>query len=318
MAVYRLAWDEPSPTACRNGMLALGNFDGVHQGHVSLLSALREKATQLQVPAVVMTFDPHPLLLLCPERFQPTLTTIDERSRLLQAKGADHVLILRTEPELLELSAAVFFDEVIRNRLSAVGMVEGPDFRFGHDREGNVETLRLFCAEVGMLLHIVPPLQLDGVQVSSSRIRQALYDGNVQTANRWLMRPYRLAGIVGRGQRRGVQLGFPTANLTQIATLIPGGGVYAVRAWYQGSAWPAAANIGPNPTFGEQAHKVEVHLIGFDGDFYGQELTIDFLSRLRDTQRFASVEQLLTQIRIDIEAAKRMADDTEWRAVSPY
>jgi riboflavin kinase/FMN adenylyltransferase len=217
----------------------------------------------------------------------------------------------------LQLSAATFFQEVIRNRLSPVGMVEGTDFRFGHDREGNVETLGRFCAEADMLLHVVPPLHIDGVPVSSSRIRQALALGNIPTASRWLGRPYRLAGIVGTGQRRGKQLGFPTANLTQIATLVPAEGVYAVRAWHEGNPWPAAANIGPNPTFGEQTPKVEVHLIGFDGDLYDQELSIDFLAKLRDTRRFESVEQLLAQIRSDITTAMTIANSTDGAALSP-
>jgi riboflavin kinase/FMN adenylyltransferase len=309
MPAYRLTWDQPAPAACRGGVLTIGNFDGVHRGHAALLAEVRDHARALQLSAVVMTFDPHPLLLLRPELYQPTLTTLDERSRLLHAMGADHVLIVHTEPALLQLSARDFFQRVIRDHVRAEVLVEGPNFAFGHNREGTTQTLAAYCEQAGIALKIVPLMQAEGVTVSSSKVRQALQSGDIDGANRLLGHPYRLSGVVGMGQRRGQLLGFPTANLTQVATLIPGDGVYAVRAWIDSQTWAGAANVGPNPTFGEQSHKVEVHLIGFQGDLYGRTLAIDFLSRLRDTRRFDSVDQLLTQIRVDIQlAAKRAAD----------
>ncbi len=309
VAIFRLEWDEAAPAECRSGMLSIGNFDGVHRGHASLLARLRAQAVAKGVPAVALSFDPHPLLLLRPQAYEPTLTTIEQRAEWLQRTGADHVILLHTTPELLALSAEDFFRKVIRENLHTGGMVEGPNFGFGHNREGSVETLARLCARQGLVLEIVQPLVMDGGIVSSSRVRKALLAGDVTSANRWLGRPYALIGLVGVGERRGRQLGFPTANLTQVQTIIPGDGVYAVRAWLDGKPWPGAANVGPNPTFGEQARKLEVHLIGFQGDLYGRELTVEFLARLRDTQRFQSVEQLQEQLQVDTRRAEEAAGE---------
>jgi riboflavin kinase/FMN adenylyltransferase len=303
MAIFRLEWNEPAPETCRGGVLSIGNFDGVHRGHASLLARLQVRAGERGVPAVALTFDPHPLLLLRPEAYEPTLTTVEDRAHCLQRVGADHVVVLNTRPELLRLSAEEFFQKVIRENLRGCGMVEGPNFGFGKNREGNVETLARLCGRDGMSLEIVPPLHMDGGVVSSSRIRKALVAGDLADANRWLGRPYALSGRVAEGQRRGRQLGFPTANLIDVPTIIPGDGVYAVRAKLADQSWPGAANVGPNPTFDEQARKLEVHLIGFEGDLYGRNLNVEFHARLRDTRRFESVAELLAQVREDVRRA---------------
>lgn len=308
MAIYPLHWDEIPPAQCREGAVAIGNFDGVHRGHLALLAELRRRAGIVGGPAVAFTFDPHPLQLLRPAQFQPVLTTVSDRAALLLAHGADHVLIVRTTWELLHLTAEEFFEQVVRAQLGARALVEGVNFGFGRNRSGNVDTLRVLCGRAGIDLAIVPPFTTpDGVPVSSSRVRTALVHGNVRAAADLLNRPYRLRGTVGTGQRRGQTLGFPTANLGRVETLIPGDGVYAVRVPYQGTRWPGAANIGPNPTFGEQARKIEVHLIGFQGELYGELLEVDFLERLRDTRPFANVGQLVEQLRADIEQARQVA-----------
>jgi riboflavin kinase/FMN adenylyltransferase len=304
--IHPLTWNLPPPAPCRGGAVTVGNFDGVHRGHAALLAEVRRLALAVRGPAVVLTFDPHPLQLLHPERFMPVLTTPADRAELLQACGADHVLILQTTPDLLRLSAEEFFNRILRRGLDSRALVEGADFRFGRNREGSVETLEALCRQAGLLFSAVPQVALDGVPVSSSRVRDALVAGDVRAAAGLLGRPYRLRGTVGTGQRRGQTLGFPTANLEQTRTVVPGDGVYAVRAWVAGNSWPAAANIGPNPTFGEQARKVEVHLIGFQGDLYGRELAVDFPDRLRDTRRFAGAADLVQQLRTDVEQAARL------------
>src|SRR5262245_21105799 len=207
MAIYRLNWNEPVPPACRGAMVTIGNFDGVHRGHAALLARLKEIATTSGCPAVAVTFDPHPLSILRPELFQPTLTTIEERASLLQSNGADHVVVLHAQAGLLHLSADDFFHRVIRANLQARGLVEGPNFGFGRNRQGNVDLLARYCAESGLAFEIVQPLAIDGVIVSSSKVRQALLDGNLEMATRFLGRPYRLEGFVTTGQRRGQQLG---------------------------------------------------------------------------------------------------------------
>ncbi len=305
MALHLVDWRETPPTSCRGGAVAIGNFDGVHRGHASLMMTLRGQAQAVRGPAVALTFDPHPLELLRPANVQPPLTTLAERARLLQQLGADHVVVLHTDHDMLALSADQFFAQVILERLGTRGLVEGVNFGYGHNREGNVERLAEQCRAAGLSLVVVPPVMLDGSEASSSRVRAALVAGDIASATQLLGRLFRLQGTVGVGQRRGQTLGFPTANLTAVTTLIPGDGVYAVLAHIKDKAWPAAANVGPNPTFGEQERKVEVHLLGYEGDLYGQSLAIDFVQRLRDTKPFGSVAELTAQLRIDVEQARR-------------
>jgi riboflavin kinase/FMN adenylyltransferase len=308
MPTELFSWDKELPASWRGGAVTIGNFDGVHRGHAALLTELVHQARAVGGPAVVLTFDPHPLQLLRPQHFLPVLTTVAQRAELLRGLGADHIVVLPTTPELLRLRAEEFFNLVVRDRLAARALVEGANFGFGRDREGNIDTLRRLCIANGLGLLVVPSFALDGAPVSSSRIRQALLSGVVREAASLLGRLYRLSGVVGTGQRRGQSLGFPTANLTQIATLVPGDGVYAVRVHHRGRTWPGAANVGPNPTFGEQARKVEVHLIGFRGDLYDQTLDVDFLERLRETRPFAGVPQLVEQLHRDVEQARRLAE----------
>jgi riboflavin kinase/FMN adenylyltransferase len=309
MASRTIAWQELPPTECRAGALAIGNFDGMHLGHAALLTALRDQARAVAGPAVALTFDPHPVSLLRPGQSPPLLTTTEDRCHLLPELGAEEVVVLRTTPDLLALTAEAFFARVIQERFAARALVEGVNFGFGRNRQGNVDTLKRLCAAAGLPLIVVPPVLIDGAEVSSSRIRAALLRGAVDEAARLLGRPYRLQGSVGTGQRRGQALGFPTANLGSIQTLIPGDGVYAVRVTARGTVWPGAANIGPNPTFGESAHKVEVHLLGFHGDLYGRSLAVDFLRRLRDTRPFAGVAELVAQLHRDIEQARQVFED---------
>jgi riboflavin kinase/FMN adenylyltransferase len=303
-------WDEAVPQACRGGAVTIGNFDGVHRGHQALLADLVRQARALPGPAVAVTFDPHPLQLLRPAQFQPVLTTIADRAALLHACGADHVVILKTTPDLLRLSARAFFDRVLRESLGARAVVPGFNFAFGHNREGTTDLLAALCREAGLGFALVPPLELDGRPVSSSRVRRELVRGAVREAAVLLGRPYRLRGTVAVGQRRGRTLGFPTANLEGVEVLVPGNGVYAVCAEHAGRTWPGAANVGPNPTFGEEARKVEVHLIDFQGDLYGAPLAVDFVERLRDTKPFASVAELVAQLRADVEQARRLASQS--------
>jgi riboflavin kinase/FMN adenylyltransferase len=307
MASHRIDWQETPPAECRGGVIAIGNFDGVHRGHASLVAEVGRQARSRRVPAVVLTFDPHPREILRPGLAQPLLTTTADRTRLLTELGAGQVVILHTTPDLLALSAADFFQQVIRQRLQTAALVEGVNFGFGHNREGNIETLGRLCREAGLPLTVVPQMVLDGREVSSSQVRQCLLRGEVAEAARLLGRPYQLRGLVGTGQRRGQTLGFPTANLEQAETLVPGDGVYAVRAVVASVAWPGAANVGSNPTFAEQARKVEVHLIGFRGDLYGQPLAVDFVQRLRDTRPFGSAAELVEQLRRDVEQARQFA-----------
>jgi riboflavin kinase/FMN adenylyltransferase len=306
MSTFRHSLDAAAPDACRGGVLTLGNFDGVHRGHQALIAEAARQAGALGGPAVAVTFDPHPLQLLRPAAFKPVLTTIEHRAELLHAAGADHVLILQTTPALLGLSARAFFARVIEHDLAARALVEGYNFAFGKGREGTTDVLRELCAAAQLPLTLVPPQEVLGKPASSSRVRAEILAGRLDVVQTLLGRPYRIAGSVVAGQHRGARLGFPTANVEHVQTLMPGNGVYAVRAIHAGKVWPAAANVGPNPTFGEDARKVEVHVIGFAGDLYGHELAVDFVAKIRDVQSFASVQELVAQVRADVDRARGM------------
>jgi riboflavin kinase / FMN adenylyltransferase len=303
MPAYYLKQDQEIPADCRGGAVTIGNFDGVHRGHQQILQEVRRQGR----PAVAVTFDPHPLQLLRPAQFQPLVTSVNRRVELLHGHGADHVLILAVTRTFLQLSAREFFDEVLCRRLDARVAVEGPNFGFGRNREGTVETLTALCQQAGRRLVVVPPLEWEGKAISSSRIRNELLAGAVGKARLLLGRPFSLEGTVGTGQARGKTIGFPTANLQGITTLIPGDGVYAVRVLWHDKKFYGAANIGPNPTFGENARKVEVHLIDFAGDLYGQTLSVEFIERIRNTKPFATVQELKDQLERDVEFARTAA-----------
>jgi riboflavin kinase/FMN adenylyltransferase len=259
-------------------------------------------------PAVVFTFDPHPVWILRPDSAPPPLTWTDRKAELLGELGVDAVIAYPTDTALLELSAEDFFRRIVVERLAAKDVVEGTNFYFGHGRAGTIDVLRRLCRAAKIGLEVVEPVMIGGEPVSSSRVRRLVAAGSVDDARQLLTQPYRVRGMVRHGAGRGAKLGFPTANVDAIDTLLPGPGVYAGRAAAGGALWPAAINVGPNPTFGEQAMKVEVHLIGFQGSLYGEPLEVDFLSRLRDIQRFDNVAALLAQVGTDVAEAKRRAE----------
>ena len=295
------------PDQLRSGAVAIGNFDGVHRGHARIVERLIAKAREVGGPAVVFTFDPHPAWLLRPKDAPPPLTWTDRKMQLLVELGVDSMIAYPTDEALLQLSPREFFDEIVRGRLDARAMVEGPNFFFGHNRTGTIEVLRQLCGEAGISVEVVEPVVLEGDTVSSSRVRKLIAAGDVDAANRLLTRPYRIRGMVTHGAGRGAKIGFPTANVSAIDTLLPGIGVYAGRAIYNQQEYPAAINLGPNPTFGEQAIKVEAHLIGFAGSLYHEALEVDFLARLRDIRPFPDVAALKAQLNQDVAHADRLA-----------
>jgi riboflavin kinase / FMN adenylyltransferase len=261
------------------------------------------------VPAVVMTFAPHPLALLRPKHVPPALTTLEQKAELLEQAGATCVIAYPTDRKLLQLTPEEFFDAIIVAELRAKGVVEGPNFCFGKDRKGDIGTLKDLCQRRGVALHVVEPVGGEAM-VSSSTIRSLIVEGRLTEAVGLLGHAYRLRGEVVGGARRGQTIGFPTANLTQIETLLPRDGVYGGLARVNGRSFAAAINIGPNPTFDESNRKVEVHLIDFAGDLYGSWLDIDVYERLRETRKFDSREQLTHQIALDVAAARALLSDT--------
>ena len=295
------------PREFRGGAVAIGNFDGVHLGHARIVERLRSAASSSGGPAIVFTFDPHPVRLLRPAEAPPPLTWTDRKADLLAELNVDAMIAYPTDEALLSLTPAEFFDNIIRDRLGARAVVEGPNFRFGRARAGTIDVLHQLASAAAINLDVVEPLMVGGEAVSSSRVRRLVGDGKIAEANALLTKPYRIRGLVVHGVGRGMKIGFPTANVDAIDTLLPSPGVYAGSVAIAGELRAAAINIGPNPTFGEHALKVEVHVIDWHGPLYGTVLEVDFLARLRDIQRFENVDALQRQLQADVETARQTA-----------
>ena len=287
-------------------MLTIGNFDGVHLGHRSLIEKLIGMGTRLNLPSVVFSFDPPPLRLLRPEIVPKPLTWNMRREALLKNLGVDFVHFYPTTHELLQQSPSEFFKRILVEKLGLRGLVEGPNFRFGKDRAGDVQTLRELCGRYRVELDIAEPQLLGDRLVSSTQIREWIEQGDLRSANELLVEPYRIAGRVSHGAARGRTLGFPTANLEQIQVLVPRHGVYAARVVspVDLACIPVALNIGPNPTFGEDTSKVEAHLLDFHGDLYGRFVEVEILECIRGIRKFQSKDELVSQLGLDIERVR--------------
>lgn len=292
------------PDAYRGGFVSIGNFDGVHLGHQSMIAALVNHARAVGVPAVVLTFDPHPIELLRPHDVPPRLCTLDRKAELLEECGVDCVIAYPTDRALLALTPEQFFDRIIRREIGATGLVEGPNFCFGRDRSGDVATLQSLCDQAGVTLEVVSPVSVGQQLVSSSAIRKLIVAGEIERASELLGRAYRVRGRVVQGAVRGETIGFPTANLEDVHTLLPCDGVYAALAGHHGRFDPAAVHLGGNPTFDDNRRKLEVHLLNFEGDLYDCRLDVDFLKRLRDTMSFPDAAALRSQIERDVELVR--------------
>jgi riboflavin kinase/FMN adenylyltransferase len=296
-------------------VLTIGNFDGVHRGHAGLVEAAHALAERHQAAVTAVTFHPHPLAILAPERAPTPLTTLAEKLVLLERLGVAGCIVLRTDRALLAEEAVDFLASLVAH-CRPRALVEGPDFRFGHGRSGSITTLQEHAAQWGYEVQVVPTVRCTDLPtnpaINSSSIRQALRDGRVAEANAMLGRPYRIMGRVGEGARRGAGLGFPTANLERIVHLLPQEAVYGAIAQLAGGALHlAAVNIGPQPTF-ESAHsRVEAHLLDYHGDLRGQRMGLYFLSRLREQQKFAGPDALREQLRRDVAATQGLAPAVE-------
>jgi len=286
-------------------LLALGMFDGVHRGHQHLIRRLLERSSEVGGYAVVTTFDPHPLKVLSSPSQPFLLTTLEERLSLLEWLGIDAVLIFPFTPDFREISAQAFIQEILLTKLGVREVFVGPHHTFGKDRGGDVNLLRRMGEDLGFHVHVVDPLSLEGTVVSSSLIRDLLRQGAVDQAARFLGRYYSLRGTVVPGERRGGELGFPTANLLPPEDkLLPANGVYAGVASLSGERFLAVMNLGVRPTFGGQHLVVEAHLLDFQGEIYGQRIDLAFVKRIRNEQRFSDPRALAAQIARDVALAR--------------
>ena len=289
----------------RGCVATIGNFDGVHRGHQAILARMRERAAELGVPCCVVIFEPQPREFFAPDTAPPRLTRLRDKLALLAAEGVDRVLCLAFNRRLSELSAAEFVHKVLVEGLGVQHLEVGDDFRFGCDRAGDFAFLAQAGAREGFTVEAAATVELEGVRVSSTGVRDALAAGDFAFAERLLGRPFQIAGRVLHGQKLGRQLDAPTANVQLKRKRVPLTGVYLVSTEVDGRPWPGVANIGVRPSVAGdgQAH-LEVHLLDFAGDLYGRRLTVAFHHKLRDEQRFASLEALKTAIAADIAAAR--------------
>jgi len=287
-------------------LLSIGVFDGVHLGHQRLLSYLKEQAGSRNLLSGVVTFKTHPESVLSSGNTVPWLVQLDERVALIREIGIDLVVVLPFTPELSRLSAREFL-EILKDRLNMAGLIIGPDFALGRNREGNVDTLRLLGKQLGFSVEVFPAVALDGVIISSSVIRQLLAQGDIKRAQKLFGRRFSIKGQVVAGDRRGATLGFPTANFdVNPDQALPADGVYATIAYIDHQSMPAITNIGIRPTFGGNKRLVETHILNYSGDLLGHQLKIEFVDRIREERRFATAADLQTQISKDIEQAKRI------------
>ncbi|AHY46704.1 ribF: riboflavin biosynthesis protein RibF [Rubrobacter radiotolerans] len=284
--------------------VALGNFDGVHLGHRSVLERAREEGRKRGLQAVAATFDPHPRAILRPESAPKLLTDIETRRRLLLEAGMDDVVVVPFDRDLSTETPEEFVLSVLVGKLRAQVVVVGENFRFGYRASGDLSDLRRIMRQRGGEAFGVGVRREDEEEISSTRIREALLGGRVAEASRLLGRPYEVPGHVVPGDRRGRTIGFPTANvLPPKDLLVPARGVYACCVTLGGEVYPACVNVGVAPTFGERESRIEAHLLDFEGDIYGEKVSVEFVERIRKEKRFGDVEELVAQIRRDVEEA---------------
>jgi riboflavin kinase/FMN adenylyltransferase len=308
----RVRLDTLAPRGWREPAVTVGNFDGVHRGHRSLVEAAVRQARERGGTAVALTFDPHPSRVLSPDRAPSTLMTLDQRAEALGALGIDALAVLPFTFELSRQFAADFARTVLRDAVGARVVVVGENFRFGRGREGDLAALARLGESLGFTVLGTPPVLHEGAPISSTRIREALARGAVRAASEMLGRPFFVDGTVVKGAGRGREIGLPTANLAVVNETLPARGVYACRCRELGdpggALHPAVVNIGHRPTFGGGALSVEAHLLDFDGDLYGRTLRTEFEERLREERTFAGPEALVAQVRDDVARARRMLD----------
>lgn len=291
----------------RGAVATIGNFDGVHRGHRHIFEMVIREARRRQCPAMVITFEPHPKMVLHPER-KPfyLITSLQEKIDRIAETGIDGLLLIPFSLEFSRTTAREFVQDMLWGRLRIRKIFIGHDYTFGRNKEGN-ETLLLSLGEqLGFAVEVISALKAGDRVISSTRTRNALLEGRVGEAAVYLGRPYNLGGVVIEGHRRGRLLGFPTANIRPDKALIPARGIYAVRVLLEGRSLQGVLNIGFNPTFADNALSVEVFIFDFDEDIYGKRLDLLFIDRIRDEMKFEGPDRLVEQIRRDVQTAKQI------------
>jgi riboflavin kinase/FMN adenylyltransferase len=298
---------DQAPRGWGRSVITIGVFDGVHRGHQQTIGYAVQRAQELGVPSVLVTFDPHPSEVVRPGSHPAMLTSPTRKAELIEQLGVDALCVIPFTQDFSKLSAEAFVHDMLVEQLHAAAVVVGENFRFGHKASGDVALLTQLGRTFGFAVESAPLLAADGTIFSSTYVRACIAAGDVEAAAVALGRPHRLEGVVVRGDQRGREIGFPTANLmTGRYAAIPADGVYAGRLIRGKEALPAAISVGTNPTFAGTDRRVEAYVLDFSGDLYGERLAIDFAGHLRPMLKFDGVEQLITAINEDVAATRRV------------
>jgi riboflavin kinase/FMN adenylyltransferase len=292
-------------------IVTAGTFDGVHLGHQKILNRLHETARKTNRESVVITYHPHPRIVLGKDKDLKLLTTLDEKITLLEKAGVNHLVIVSFNKEFSELSSEEFIQEILIKKLHTTVLIIGYDHRFGKNREGSFEYLKENSGNYGFEIEEIPAQEIDEITVSSSKIRKALTEGNITLANELLQRPYTLSGTVVKGKQLGRTIGYPTANIEIADTykLVPADGVYAVVVEYENSLYRGMLSIGTNPTVNGSHRTIEVNILDFEGDLYGKELTLGIIKFVRGQIKFPGLSELIQQIQQDEIVIRKMLEE---------
>jgi riboflavin kinase/FMN adenylyltransferase len=295
------------PDKLRGAIVALGNFDGFHLGHQAVVGRAIQRGFHERRPVIVATFDPHPVKFFKPDAPPFRLTTLDQREGLFAHAGADAMLVFEFDKALCVTTAEDFVSDVLARQIGAAGVVTGDDFTFGRARKGNVETLRVLGEQNGIVAEAVAPVTLGDLRISSGRIREALVAGDTATTTKLMSRDFAIEGVVQDGDKRGRELGYPTANIQLADYQRPRYGIYAVRATLEdGTEHPGVASLGVRPTFDPPVELLETHLLDYDADLYGQRIEVALHAFIRDEKKFDDVDALVAQMRNDEARARHL------------
>jgi len=299
--------DDSRPPWLVHPVLALGNFDGLHRGHLKIIERVRRGAAEHGGTPMAMTFDPHPSRVVRPDKAPALLMTKEQRLEALERAGIKAVAVVRFTPELSQWDPEMFVRTVLVEWLRVSDVWVGANFLFGHDRAGNFSTLRTLGQRYGFRADKIDPVRYKEFVVSSTRVRRLVAEGRMDEAGALLGHQYYIDGVVVEGKHRGRELGFPTANLQTDNELLPPNGVYATTTTIDGIVHPSISNIGLRPTFGDTTKTmIEAYVMGFDGDLYGRRVRLGFVQRLRDERKFEDVDALRAQIEADRRRAERL------------
>lgn len=302
--IYNLSELKKPP---ENTVLTIGNFDGVHRGHLMLFDLVKKRAKAIHAESAVMTFEPHPIKVMKPGNGPPLITPTERKLKLISNAGLDTIICLPFTREFASVSAESFVKDILLGEINVKELVVGYDYTFGNERKGNIDLLKQMGKELGFKVHVVEPVYFNNTPVSSTAVRNFILNGNLKEAKKLLGRNYQITGTVIKGAGRGRKIvGFSTANIIPVNELIPGRGVYAVYVDVDGINYYGVCNIGFNPTFGNDKISIETHILDFDRDITGETIYINFIYHIRNERKFNSVDELTAQISRDIEKAKKL------------